>query len=210
MKPTTTATIKVTVSWQVQATRHQDPSRSGHGRCASSSNRAGCCCCASSTCASRGITTTSMATCGVGSMGPGAWGGGCPVPMFGGSNRAAGEAALGPAGAILRMASGVWVGGGYPVSGFGGSVAGEVVVASETVLERGAWDWSASPVAKSPVERSRSREGEGEDDVATLGISDGWVVPVSPGGQSGIDTRAMDTKGYYRATVDGDCRSVWG
>ena len=83
-------------------------------------------------------------------------------------------------------------------------------MASETTLRRGAWDWGNSPVAESPVKGSCSREGEGEDDVVALGSSNGWVVPVSPGGQSGIDTRAMDTKGYYRATVDGGCRSVWG
>ena len=165
--------------------------------------------------------------------------------MFGGPSRAAGEAALGPAGAALRMASGIWVGGGYPVSGFvgsvaggvvvasetalkrgaldwsaspvaespvsgfGGSVAGGVVVASETTLKRGAWDWGDSPVAESPVKGSCSHEGEGEDDVVALCISNGWIVPVSPGGQSGMDTRAMVTKGYYRAGVDGGCRSVW-
>jgi len=35
-------------------------------------------------------------------------------------------------GTILGMASGVWAGGGSLVSRFGGSVAGGVVVASET------------------------------------------------------------------------------
>jgi len=71
-------------------------------------------------------------------------------------------------------------------------------VASKTTLKRGAWDWGDSPVAKSPVKRSCSREGEGEDDVVALGISNGWVVPVSSGGLLGMDAGAMVSKGYYR------------
>jgi len=78
-------------------------------------------------------------------------------------------------------------------------------VASKTTLKRGAWDWGDSPVAESPVKGSCSREGEGEGGVA-LGISNGWVVPVYPGGESGMDTGAMVSKVYYRARVGGGGR----
>jgi len=79
----------------------------------------------------------------------------------------------GEASAALGSAPGVWAGGRCPASGFGDSVSGGVVVVSETTIKRGAWDWGDSPVAESLVKGSCSREGEGEDDVVALGISNG-------------------------------------